>query len=271
MKIARFILDEKEQYGIIKGGEVFQTNITRDDMGIESFLRGEVIQGGKLTRVNDEGITWLSPIARPGKIMCVGRNYSAHAKESGMSAEKKPLLFSKYSTSLVGHMAEVTYPDHTENLDYEVELAVIIGKTASKLVDEDPFDYVFGYSIANDITARDVQKSDKTWTRGKAFDQSLPLGPYIISRDEVDPMDQEIWLTVNGDKRQLSSTNLMIFDIAFLIKYISQVITLEPGDIILTGTPEGVGFYMEPKATLQKGDFVSCGVTNVGELRFSIK
>ena len=148
-------------------------------------------------------------------------------------------------------------------------MAVIIGSTASKLTDENPNDFIFGYTVANDLTARDVQNSEKQWTRGKGFDQSLPLGPWITSFTDVDDIDeQEIWLTVNGEKRQ--SISNMIFSIPYLIKYISQTITLEAGDILLTGTPAGVGYYMDPVKTLNPGDQVSCGITEIGELRFEI-
>ena len=278
MKIARISRDGREEYGIIKNLDWYPyAELVRNDMGIENFLMDQVVLDELSDKepacsINDDNITWLSPIARPGKIICVGRNYLKHAEESGNVAEVKPLLFSKYSSSLMGHLNSVPYPDHTENFDYEVELAVVIGKKASKLTEsDDPLDYIFGYTIANDLTARDVQKSEKQWTRGKAFDNSLPLGPYILTKDQIeDPFNQEIWLTVNGEKRQLSSTSKMIFSIPYLIRYISQDITLEPGDILLTGTPEGVGFYMDPKSTLQKGDIVACGVTKVAELRFTI-
>lgn len=278
MKIARIQRGGREEYGIIKNHDWYPYDeLVRNDLGIENFIMDTSVLDDLSSKepacsINDDDIKWMSPIARPGKIICVGRNYLKHAEESGHTAELKPLLFSKYSSSLTGHLSSVPYPSHTENFDYEVELAVVIGKRARKLKEgDDPLDYIFGYTIANDLTARDVQKSEKQWTRGKAFDDSLPLGPYILTKDEIaDPFDQEIWLTVNGDKRQLSSTSKMIFTIPFLIRYISQEITLEPGDILLTGTPEGVGFYMNPKSTLQKGDIVGCGVTNIAELRFTI-
>ncbi len=269
MRIARILYNNEEKYVQLKSNELYQIDTIRID-GIESYFDRKIVTSDKITDINDENITWLPPVFKPGKIICVGRNYLEHSKEQGMSKEQKPLLFSKYSTSMMGHMSQIEYPQHTHNLDYEVELAVIIGKKARK-IEDDPFNYIFGYTVANDITARDVQKSEKQWTRGKAFDQSLPIGPYIVTRDEVDPSTQEIWLTVNGEKRQSSHTSLMIFDIPFLIKYISNNITLEPGDIILTGTPAGVGYYMDPKATLQKGDIVQSGITSIGELRFSIK
>ncbi|MHA2031306.1 MAG: fumarylacetoacetate hydrolase family protein, partial [Candidatus Kariarchaeaceae archaeon] len=161
----------------------------------------------------------------------------------------------------------------TSFMDYEVELAVIIGKSTSTLTENsNPLDYVFGYTVANDLTARDIQKSENQWTRGKGFDHSLPIGPTIVTSDEIfNPNDNDIWLLVNGENRQLSNTSKMIFNVPFLIKYISQLITLEPGDMILTGTPAGVGYFMDPPQPLKSGDEVSCGITSVGELRFTIE
>jgi acylpyruvate hydrolase len=276
MRIGRVYRNQEEEYGLIRDNKWFKADEwSRNNLGIETFLEDTALlntQFDEKCQINDESIKWLPPVARPGKIICVGRNYLEHAKEQGKTSEEKPLLFSKYSTSLTGHQSQIEVPNHTQFFDYEVELAVVIGKRASRLDNQvNPLDYVFGYTVANDLTARDVQKSEKQWTRGKAFDLSLPIGPYIITADEVeDPGNLEIWLTVNGDKRQLSNTSNMIFDIPFLITYISQTITLEPGDIILTGTPAGVGFYMDPIATLKPNDHVSCGVTGIVELRFSI-
>lgn len=269
MKIARVFLKGKEYYVVVKGNDVFMTDIIRNDLGIESYFDTEILLGEKLCEINDEELQWLSPVARPGKIICIGRNYLAHAEEQGKEKESEPLLFSKYSSCLVGHQSQVQYPTHTQNLDYEVELAVIIGKKATK-IRNNPISYIFGYSVANDLTARDVQKAEKQWTRGKAFDESLPIGPWIKTSDSVDPSNLEIWLTVDGEKRQHSNTNRLIFDIPYLIQYISDTITLFPGDIILTGTPAGVGYYMEPKGILKPGNIIQCGITNIGELRFSI-
>ncbi|MDH5401767.1 MAG: fumarylacetoacetate hydrolase family protein [Candidatus Heimdallarchaeota archaeon] len=276
MKFGRIIRDNNEEYGVVVNSNWYPiSNFSRDTNGIEKFLDLPNLIKGELQAVcdiNSETITWLPPIKRPGKIICVGRNYAAHSEEQGKQPETKPLLFTKYPTSMIGHMSKIPYPKHTQFLDYEVEIAVIMGKEANKLSEEDnPLDYVFGYTIANDLTARDVQQNEKQWTFGKGFDNSLPIGPLIITSDELqNPNDNEIWLTVNGDKRQLSNTTKMIFDIPFLIRYISQVITLQPGDIILTGTPEGVGYYMDPISTLNPGDYVSCGVSGIGELRFQI-
>lgn len=275
MRIGRIIRNNEEEYGILQDGKWYPQSFTRSDKGIETFLDQDTVdlnlQNG--IDLDKNPITWLPPIAFPGKILCIGRNYAEHSREQGMDPEQQPLIFSKFPTSMIGHNAEVPYPNHTNHLDYEVELAVIIGKQVHQLSQkDDPWSYIFGYTIANDLTARDVQQAEKQWTRGKGFDASLPIGPTIVTSEEVDkPTDNPIWLEVNGEPRQNSNTSHMIFSIPYLIQYISQTITLEPGDIILTGTPEGVGYYMEPKQTLQKGDAVSCGVEGIGTLEFSIK
>lgn len=277
MKFGRIFHQGKEKYGFVDSGKWYSLDeVNRNNLGEENL---EVLSNVRIDFNNpsflliDEEFTWLPPIAKPGKILCVGRNYAAHSTEQGMDPEKTPLLFSKFSSCLVGHQSKINKPIHTEFLDYEVELAVIIGKSTSSLTkNDDPLDFVFGYTVANDLTARDIQKSENQWTRGKGFDQSLPIGPTIVTSDEIrDPKNNDIWLQVNGENRQLSNTSLMIFDVPFLIRYISELITLKSGDIILTGTPAGVGYFMDPPRSLQSEDEVSCGITNIGELRFTIQ
>jgi len=275
MKIARILYDGEERYGIVKENSIeLIPNPVRNSLGIESFLDSVFLMESDATiDRSDEKIHWLSPIARPGKVICVGRNYLAHAEEQGRSAEKKPLLFSKYPSNMVGHNSEIQKPQTGKHLDYEVELAVVIGKEAKHVVN-DAVSYVFGFTVANDLTLRDIQKTDpgNQWTRGKAFDESLPIGPVLVTKDEIeDPMNLEIWLSVNGEIRQKSNTQRMIYDLEHLIRYITESITLYPGDIILTGTPEGVGYFMDPISTLKSGDVVNCGITEVGELKFRIR
>ena len=272
MKLGRILKNDKIEYGVQYENNWYKQDVNDDLHFLEQYQQNSLILNTH-ENLKDMEFEWLPPLARPGKILCVGRNYADHSKEQGKSPETKPIIFSKYSTSMAGHMSVIPYPSHTNNLDYEVELGVVIGKTASKLKSKnEAWDHIFGYTICNDLTARDVQKSEKQWTMGKAFDNSLPIGPYIIPSDTIPkPTNNEIWLTINGEKRQLDNTKNMIFSIPYLIYYISQNITLEPTDIILTGTPAGVGFYMSPKNTLQQGDQISSGVSSIGELRFSIK
>lgn len=277
MKFGHILHNGKEKYGIVKDGKWYTiSEIYRNDLGVENIDQVASISIDSIDpefSLSEESFEWLPPIFRPGKILCVGRNYAEHSTEQGMDPETTPIIFSKFSSCLKGHQSKITKPSHSDFLDYEVELAVIIGKSTSTLTsDADPLDYVFGYTVANDLSARDIQKSENQWTRGKGFDQSLPMGPVIITSDEIaNPDNNDIWLQVNGDNRQLSNTSKMIFKVPFLIRYISELITLVPGDIILTGTPAGVGYFMDPPQALQSGDEISCGITDVGELRFTIQ
>ncbi len=273
MKIGRVEINGKEKY-VLNNGKSFHfiEGKIRNDEGYERFLGDqdffEKVQVSEKTDLKD--VKWLPPIYRPGKIVCVGRNYMEHITEQGKKPEEKPLLFSKYPSNMIGHNSGVKFPRHGKYLDYEVELAVIIGKKMTN-VKEDFENYLFGVTVANDLTMRDVQKSEKQWTRGKAFDGSLPIGPYIVTIDELNNLqDLEIWLKVNGEERQRANTSQMIYPIGELLAFITEAITLYPGDVVLTGTPSGVGYYMEPKATLNIGDYVSCGVENVGTLNFKV-
>ncbi|RMG42237.1 MAG: FAA hydrolase family protein [Methanobacteriota archaeon] len=274
MKIARIRIDGKEFYSIHeKDGVKLIEDQVRNDLGIERFLlEDDFLQKVKLSDPIDisKHIEWLPPISRPGKIICIGRNYMEHITEQGKTPEGKPLLFSKYPSNMVGHKTSIDFPKHGKYLDYEVELAVIIGKEMQR--GSDPWDSIFGYTVANDLTVRDVQKSEKQWTRGKAFDQSLPIGPWIVTADEIqNPKNLRIWLDVDGERRQEAVTSQMIYPIDQLLTFISEAITLYPGDIVLTGTPSGVGYYMEPKQTLQRGSKVVCGVEGIGTLEFHIR
>ena len=276
MKVARIFLNGKERYAIAEGAFIRPLDDTeiRDTMGIEKFLVDPNLlsnyQLGEPIAIEHPNVRWLPPLARPGKIICVGRNYLEHIREQGKEPEEKPLLFSKYPGNMVGHETTVPFPKHGKFLDYEVELAVVIGGRIDRTT-ENPMSKIFGYTIANDLTMRDVQKAEKQWTRGKAFDSSLPIGPLITTKDVIAGVHNvRIWLDVNDNKRQDGYTGMMIYQIPDLLNYIAEAVTLFPGDIVLTGTPSGVGFYMEPIATLKPGDRISSGIENLGELRFSI-
>ena len=203
-----------------------------------------------------DSIRLLPPVA-PGKIICVGRNYAAHAQELGNEISEMPVLFFKPGTSLIGPGEPIILPPQSQQVQHEAELAVVIGKRGRWIQAEEAMDYVFGYTIANDVTARDLQRSDTTWTRGKGFDTFCPLGPWIETA--FDPADALITWHVSESLRQMASTRDMIFSIPRLIAFISSVMTLESGDIILTGTPAGVG-------DLQDGDTVSITVEGLGTL-----
>ena len=207
------------------------------------------------------------PIPDPQKIICVGMNYRDHCEEQKKPLPEKPVIFAKFPTALIGNSEPIVKPPLTEQVDYEAELAVIIGKKGRNIPEREALSHVAGYTIMNDVTARDIQFSDGQWVRAKSFDTFAPAGPCLVTRDEVpDPQNLSIRLTVNGELRQSSSTANMIFSVAFLVSYISKVCTLLPGDIISTGTPGGVGVFREPPVFLEKGDVVSIQIDKLGTL-----
>ncbi|MCK6628398.1 MAG: fumarylacetoacetate hydrolase family protein [Anaerolineae bacterium] len=209
-----------------------------------------------------------APLSTPSKIMAIGRNYADHAQESKSAIPERPLLFAKFPTTIIGPGAEVIWDSAlSDKIDFEAELAVIIGKTARRVAEAEALDYVFGYTCANDVTARDLQKGDGQWVRGKSLDTFCPLGPWLITADEVaNPQDLPIRCLVNGQVMQDSHTGKMIFSVAYLISYLSQAFTLLPGDILLTGTPDGVGAYREPPVFLKNGDVMAVEIDGVGRL-----
>ena len=209
------------------------------------------------------------PVVRPSKMLAVGLNYASHAKETGATVPESPLIFAKYPNSLTGPFADVEIgPRVTEQADYEVELAVIIGRTAKGVSEADALDYVFGYAVANDVSARDWQRSDGQFSRSKSADTFCPIGPWITTADEFDGPDAfQLSSTVNGEPRPSGVNSDMIFGTAELINYLSATITLNPGDVILTGTPPGVGLGFKPPRFLQAGDVVTCSISGLGSIR----
>jgi 2-keto-4-pentenoate hydratase/2-oxohepta-3-ene-1,7-dioic acid hydratase in catechol pathway len=209
-----------------------------------------------------------APLTFPSKIMAIGKNYADHAKETKSAIPEKPIVFTKFTTAIIGPGDEVTWdPALTGKVDYEAELAVIIGKTTRRVAEADALDYIFGYTIANDVTARDLQRGDGQWVRGKSLDTFCPLGPWLVTADEiVDPQALKISCQVNGQVMQDGHTSMMIFKVATLISFLSQAFTLLPGDIILTGTPDGVGAYRQPPFFLGDGDELVVEVEGIGRL-----
>ncbi|MBO1004872.1 fumarylacetoacetate hydrolase family protein [Pseudogracilibacillus auburnensis] len=219
--------------------------------------------------LNEEEIKWEPAVTRPKKIICVGLNYKKHADETKSPYPKIPILFNKFENALTGHLSEIVVPRTTERLDHEVELGIVIGKTAKHVSEEEALDYVFGYCTTNDLSARDIQKRASQWMTGKTNDGFAPVGPYIVTKDEIEnPNDLQITTTVNGEVRQNSNTADMIFNCEELISYISKYMTLTPGDLIMTGTPEGVilGRPMEERVYLQPGDKMTVEVERLGAL-----
>ena len=210
---------------------------------------------------------WFAPVPRPGKLICIGLNYSDHAAESNMAIPKQPVVFSKFSTAVIAAGEPVVLPATSEQVDYEAELAVVIGRRAKNVSAELALDHVLGYTCFNDVSARDFQFADGQWQRGKSCDTFAPMGPTIVTADEVaDPHHLSIKLILNGQAMQDSNTDKFIFGIPELIEFLSQTITLEPGDVIATGTPPGVGFARKPPVFLKPGDKMVVVIEKVGTL-----
>ena len=210
---------------------------------------------------------WFAPVPRPGKVICIGLNYRDHAAESNMPLPEKPVVFSKFSTAVIAPGEPVVIPAGSKQVDYEAELAVVIGRRAKNVSASSAYDYVLGYTAFNDVTARDFQFADGQWQRGKSCDTFAPIGQAIVTTDVItDPHKLSIKLTLNGKTMQESNTDQLIFGVPQLIEFISQSITLEPGDVIATGTPPGVGFARKPPIFLQPGDKMEVLIEGIGGL-----
>ncbi len=209
----------------------------------------------------------LAPISRPGKILCVGLNYRDHIDEQQLELPESPILFSKASTAVIGPGDPIPLHGITQQVDYEVELAIVIGRRVRGVSRDQAPEAVAGYTVINDVSARDLQFGDKQWTRGKSLDGFAPIGPAIVSPDEVgDPGTLDVSATVNGESRQASNTRQLIFGVPELVEFCAEAMTLEPGDVIATGTPGGVGVFMDPPTFLEDGDTVTVEVERVGRL-----
>lgn len=210
-----------------------------------------------------------SAIARPGKFICVGLNYADHARETGKEPPAEPVLFAKASSAICGPNDDVEIPRGSDRTDWEVELGIVIGSRAKYVSEADALDYVAGYALVNDVSERRFQSErGGQWTKGKSHDTFGPVGPWMVTKDEIaDVQNLDLWLDVDGERRQTGNTATMIFGVAHLVHYISQFMTLEPGDIIATGTPPGVGLGMKPPTFLREGQVVTLGATGLGEQR----
>jgi 2,4-didehydro-3-deoxy-L-rhamnonate hydrolase len=238
---------------------------THDTLVRDSSAFDEAREKGWLVRSQDA--YWFAPVPRPGKILCIGLNYRDHAAESNMPIPEKPVVFSKFSTAVIAPGEPVVLPATSQKVDYEAELAVVIGRRAKHVTAERAYDYVLGYTAFNDVSARDFQFSDGQWQRGKSCDTFAPMGQTIVTADAIpDPHKLSIKLKLNGETMQDSNTDQLIFGVPALIEFISQTITLEPGDVIATGTPSGVGFARKPPVFLKPGDDMEVLIEGLGGL-----
>jgi 2,4-diketo-3-deoxy-L-fuconate hydrolase len=278
MKLIRFGEPGKEKTGVITGDKKYDTSAFGEDYG-EAFFEAD-----GLTRLADfiesnllpevaENIRLGSPLSRPSKIICIGLNYADHAKETNVTPPAEPVIFMKATTAIVGPNDDIIIPKNSKKTDWEVELAVVIGKKASYVSEADAMEYVAGYVLHNDVSEREFQiERGGTWDKGKGCDTFAPIGPFFATKDEIaDPHNLRLWLKVNGKILQDGTTANFIFNIPHLVSYTSQFMTLLPGDIISTGTPAGVGLGMKPPVYLKAGDIVELGIDGLGEAKQVVK
>jgi 2-keto-4-pentenoate hydratase/2-oxohepta-3-ene-1,7-dioic acid hydratase in catechol pathway len=281
MKLAAFSFQSEQHIGVIQGEDAISLTLLGGDQFpkcLKSFIEksDELLPlAGKLMEQNENreavfpvsDVKILPPIPFPEKIICVGLNYLDHCRETGMEPPASPVIFSKYANAIVGHNDAVEIPINSNEVDFEAELAVVIGKEAKQISEEEAEEYVFGYTIMNDVSARDLQFKDGQWSRGKTADTFAPTGPLIVTKEEAgDPHNLAISLELNGEVMQDSNTANLIFSVPQIISFLSQSMTLKPGDIIATGTPPGVGMGRTPKVWLKDGDRMSITIENIGTL-----
>lgn len=265
MKIAQFYDKNRIRLGIVEADSITPVD-----------FQGEMIEfieesashtsSGKPLPLN--AVRLAPPVTNPSKIVAIGRNYMEHIQEGNREVPESPMIFAKFPSSLIGHLGMITWdPNITKKVDFEAELAVIIGKRIYNCPETEVMEAIFGYTCSNDVSAKDLQYSDKQWVRGKSLDTFCPLGPWVVTSDEIsDPQSLDIRCLLNGHLMQDSNTSMMIFKLPELISFISRHFTLLPGDIILTGTPQGVGTYRNPPIYMKEGDEVIVEIEKVGRL-----
>lgn len=271
MRLIRFGQKGKAKPGLWKDGKIVDLREIFPqipDINETFFREGwlEKVAGVKKSGKKIEARI-ASPIHRPSKIICLGKNYAEHAKEGGFENPEKPLIFCKTQNALSGPYDPIILPRSSDQVDWEVELAVIIGKEGKRINKTDAFDYIAGFTVMNDVSARKAQFSDSQWFRGKSFDSFAPAGPFIVTPDEIDDVNNlRLIAMVDGEIMQDGNTRDMIFDIPAIIENISEDITLIPGDIISTGTPAGVGIFRDPPVVLKPGNVVECRIEKIGAI-----
>lgn len=281
MKLVTYrIGNSTPQLGVLSGDNVINLHTASDGslpndmisflrLGDEGMSAAQSLVDSSADGVPESTVRLMSPVLNPSKVVAIGLNYMDHVKESGVEVPAKPTMFCKYPSSIIGPDDEIRWTEAlSTEVDYEAELAFIIGKKAKNVAEEDAFDYIAGYTNCHDVSARDLQMAPgDQWIRGKSLDTFCPLGPYLVTKDEIaDPHNLSIKCVVNGEALQDSSTKHLIFKIPFLMAYLSQAFTLEPGDVVTTGTPDGVGFARTPPIFLQDGDVCTVEVDGLGQL-----
>ena len=280
MKLIRHGEPNREKPGIVLEGRYYDATGFVEDYGEDFFGSGGMERLAAFVGANrgalkplPEGVRLGSPVARPSKIVCIGLNYADHARETGATPPPEPVIFLKSTTALGGPNDPIVIPRNSVKTDWEVELAVVIGKRASYVTEAEALEHVAGYCLHNDVSEREFQiERSGTWDKGKGCDTFAPLGPWLATPEEMGDINQlRLWLSVNGKTMQDGTTKNLIFNIPFLIAYTSQFMTLLPGDVISTGTPAGVGLGMKPNVYLKPGDVVELGIDHLGTARQNVK
>lgn len=276
MKLIRWGTAGQEKTGVIINDTWYDTSAFGGDYNEQFFEDNGLERLEEFLKANEgnlipvpEGSRLGSPVARPSKLICIGLNYADHAKETNAPMPPEPVIFMKSTTALTGPFDEIIIPKNSVKTDWEVELAIVIGKKASYIEEADALDYIAGYVLHNDVSEREFQmERNGTWDKGKGCDTFAPLGPFMATQDEIKDVDHlHLWLTVNGKKMQDGNTSNFIFNVPFVIAYISQFMTLLPGDVVSTGTPAGVGLGFKPPIYLKAGDVVELGIDGLGVSR----
>ena len=279
MKLVTFTTKDGPRLGVVRGEDVIDLakasggklpadmiaflEAGDEAMDLARKLKKDAEAGAALS-----GVTLLAPVPCPSKVIAIGQNYMDHCREQGVEPPTSPVIFTKFTTAIIGPGAEIRWdPALTSKVDYEVELAVVIGKTARRVSAGDALDYVAGYTVCNDVSARNLQFGDGQWVRGKSLDTFCPLGPWLVTADKIaDPQNLDVRTTLNGEVVQDSNTREMIFGVRVLIEFASRAFTLRPGDVIVTGTPPGVGVFRDPPVFLTDGDEITVEVEGIGKL-----
>lgn len=279
MKLCTFIENHQTQLGIktdlgiihvSRSADKYQMSVpnSMEELILSSTDVLEDLMKRECVLLSEDNIQFAPVINHPEKILCVGLNYQSHQEETKMAKQDYPTIFSKFNNALAAHHQDIKTISYSTKYDYEVELVIVMGKEAKDVLEENALDYVFGYTVGNDVSARDLQTRTTQWLMGKTFDGFAPIGPYLVTSDSIDPSNLSINTKVNGELRQNGHTSDLIFDCKYIVSYLSKYMTLKPGDIIFTGTPSGVilGYPEDKKVWLKAGDVMEVSIEGIGTL-----